>query len=146
MPNTTTMTDIKSVLKDAPLFSSFAVKDIDAARSFYGARLGLDVRDGEMGELQIHGRAGRPVFVYPKPDHEPAVFTVLNLEVPDVDEAVDALIGAGVQMEHYNGENGITTDAKGIARGDGQGGEGPSIAWFRDPSGNILSVMQTPAS
>ncbi len=145
MPHTTTVTDIKSVLKDAPMFSSFAVKDIDAAKAFYGGKLGLNVRKGEMGDLEIHGRDGRPVFVYPKPDHKPAVFTVLNLEVRDVDEAVDGLIDAGIQMEHYDGENGIKTDAKGIARGDGQGGEGPSIAWFRDPSGNILSVMETSA-
>jgi hypothetical protein len=81
------------------------------------------------------------VLVYAKPDHQPAVFTVLNLQVPDIDEAVDALTGAGIRMEHYNGENGIRTDAKGIARAEDQG-EGPSIAWFRDPSGNILSVLE----
>lgn len=143
MPHTTTMTDIKSVLRDAPLFSSFAVKDVDSARAFYGTKLGLNVRDGEMGDLEIHGRAGPPVFVYPKPDHQPAVFTVLNLQVRDIDEAVDGLIGAGIKMEHYNGENGIQTDSKGVARGEKQGGKGPSIAWFRDPSGNILSVMES---
>jgi catechol 2,3-dioxygenase-like lactoylglutathione lyase family enzyme len=142
MPHTTTMIDLKRVLRDAPIFSSFAVKDIDSARTFYGTKLGLDVRDGEMGDLQIHSRTGRPVFVYPKPDHQPAVFTVLNLEVRDIDEAVDGLIDAGIKMEQYNGENGIRTDAKGIARAEKQG-EGPSIAWFRDPSGNIVSVMET---
>lgn len=145
MPHTTTMIDIKSVLKNAPIFSSFAVKDIDSARAFYGTRLGLDVRKGEMGDFEIHGRTGQAVFVYPKPDHMPAVFTVLNLQVRDIDEAVDGLIDAGIQMEHYNGENGITTDAKGIARGDKRG-EGPSVAWFRDPSGNIVSVMEGAAS
>lgn len=142
MPHTTTMTDIKSVLRDAPIFSSFAVKDVDSARTFYGTKLGLDVRTGSMGELEIRGRNGELVFVYPKPDHQPAVFTVLNLRVRDIDEAVDGLIDAGIQMEHYNGENGIRTDAKGVARGEKQGGEGPSIAWFRDPSGNIVSVME----
>ena len=142
MPHTTTMTDIKSVLRDAPIVASFAVKDVDRASEFYGTKLGLNVRKGEMGDLEIHGRTGQTVFVYPKPDHQPAVFTVLNLQVRDIDEAVDGLIDAGIQMEHYNGENGIRTDAKGIARGEKQGGEGPSIAWFRDPSGNILSVME----
>jgi len=144
MPHTTTtMIDLKSVLRDAPVVPSFAVKDIDSARAFYETKLGLDVRNGEMGELQIHGRTGQAVLVYPKPDHQPAVFTVLNLEVSDIDEAVDGLIDAGIKMEHYNGENGIKTDAKGVARGEKDGGEGPSIAWFRDPSGNILSVMET---
>ena len=81
------------------------------------------------------------VLIYTKPDHEPASLTVLNLQVRDVDEAVDALTGAGIKMEHYNGEYGIKTDAKGIARADGDGGQGPSIAWFRDPSGNIVSVL-----
>jgi catechol 2,3-dioxygenase-like lactoylglutathione lyase family enzyme len=145
MPHTTTMTDIKSVLRDAPIFSSFAVKDVDAARTFYGTKLGLNVREGEMGVLEIHGQAGPPVMVYPKPDHEPAVYTVLNLQVRDIDEAVDALIDAGVKMEHYDGQNGPQTDAKGVARGD-TSGEGPSIAWFRDPSGNILSVLEGEAS
>lgn len=141
MTTRTTMTDIKSVLRDAPILASFAVKDIDRAYAFYGTKLGLDVRRGEMGDLEIHGRTGQPVLVYPKPDHQPAVFTVLNLGVRDIDEAVDGLIDAGIQMEHYDGEYGIRTDSKGVARG-----EGPSIAWFRDPSGNILSVMERPTS
>jgi catechol 2,3-dioxygenase-like lactoylglutathione lyase family enzyme len=141
MPHTTTMTDVKSVLRDAPLFSSFAVRDIDSARAFYGTKLGLDIRDDKMGGLEIHGRGTRPVFVYPKPDHQPAVFTVLNFEVRDIDQAVDGLIDAGIQMERYNGENGIRTDSKGVARAE-KAGEGPSMAWFRDPSGNILSVME----
>jgi catechol 2,3-dioxygenase-like lactoylglutathione lyase family enzyme len=137
------MTDPKAVFRDAPIMASFAVKDIEATRQFYGRTLGLDIRDGqEEGILEIHGKSSLPVLVYPKPDHQPAVFTVLNLQVRDVDEAVDALTGAGVKLEHYNGENGIKTDAKGIARGDGDTGKGPSIAWFRDPSGNIVSVLQ----
>jgi catechol 2,3-dioxygenase-like lactoylglutathione lyase family enzyme len=136
------MIDIKGVLRDAPILASFAVKDIDRAHEFYGTKLGLTVRKGEMGDMEIRGRSGQTVLVYPKPDHQPAVFTVLNLAVRDIDEAVDGLIDAGIQLEHYNGENGIRTDAKGVARGEKQGGEGPSIAWFRDPSGNIVSVME----
>ena len=145
MRDTSTMTEPKAIFRDAPFMPSFAVRDIEAARQFYGETLGLDVRDGrEQGIIEIHGRSSMPVLVYPKPDHQPAVFTVLNLQVRDVDEAVDALIAAGVGLEHYKGENGITTDAKGIARGDSEpgGGQGPSIAWFRDPSGNIVSVLE----
>ena len=142
MTTPTTMTDLKRVLREAPIKASFAVKDLDRAQEFYGTTLGLDVRKSDMGVLEIHGRGGLPVLVYPKPDHQPAVFTVLNLEVRDIDEAVDGLIDAGVRMEHFTGENGIRTDAKGVARGEKQGGQGPSIAWFRDPSGNILSVME----
>ena len=146
MQKTNTMADPKAVFRDAPIMASFAVKDIEATRQFYGRTLGLDVREGqEEGILELHGKASLPVLIYPKPDHEPAVFTVLNLQVRDVDEAVDALTGAGVKMEHYNDENGIKTDARGIARGDANGGRGPSIAWFRDPSGNIVSVLEADA-
>ena len=143
MQKTNTMIDPKSILRDAPVFSSFAVKDIEATRQFYGRTLGLDIRDGRMGDLELHGTSGTPVFIYPKPDHQPAVFTILNLQVRDVDEVVEALTGVGVKMEHYNGEQGIKTDAKGIARGTPDGGQGPSIAWFRDPSGNIVSVLES---
>jgi catechol 2,3-dioxygenase-like lactoylglutathione lyase family enzyme len=144
MQNTSTLIDLKSVLRDAPIMASFAVKDVDEARSFYGRTLGLDIRDGqEEGILELHGKTGAPILVYPKPDHQPAVFTVLNLQVRSLDDAVDALTGAGIEMEHYNGENGIRTDAKGIARSEEAGGRGPSIAWFRDPSGNIVSVIQS---
>jgi catechol 2,3-dioxygenase-like lactoylglutathione lyase family enzyme len=143
MQKTNTLIDPKAIFRDATITSSFAVKDIDATRQFYGRTLGLDVRDGRMGYLELHGTSGQPVFIYPKPDHQPAVFTVLNLEVRDVDEAVDALTGAGIKMEHYDGEGGVKTDAKGIARGAPDGSEGPSIAWFRDPSGNIVSVLES---
>jgi catechol 2,3-dioxygenase-like lactoylglutathione lyase family enzyme len=145
MQATTMTTDITRVLKDAPIFASFAVKNLDAARTFYESRLGLDVRDNqEMGVFEIRGRGGQSVLVYPKPDHQPAVFTVLNLEVQSIDEAVDGLTGAGIEMEHYTGENGITTDQKGIARG--ADGKGPGIGWFRDPSGNIVSVTDSSMS
>ena len=139
MRNTATMIDPKAILKNAPVFASFAVKDLDPSRQFYGRTLGLTLReDKEMGIFEIQSPDKSHVLVYPKPDHQPAVFTVLNLQVRDIDEAVDALTSAGVKFEHYNTPD-IKTDAKGVARGDKQG---PSIAWFRDPSGNIVSVME----
>jgi len=129
------MLKTRTLLKNSPIFSTFAVPDIDQAKRFYGDTLGLDVRDSEMGTIEIHGKDGPPVTVYPKPDHKPAVFTVLNFPVDDVDQAVDELTAVGLNFERYDTES-IKTDAKGIARGNG-----PSIAWFRDPAGNILSVM-----
>jgi predicted enzyme related to lactoylglutathione lyase len=139
MRDATTMVDPKSILKNAPVFASFAVKDIEPARQFYGTTLGLDVRDVEdMGILEIRSPDGARVMVYPKPDHEPATFTVLNMRVNDIDEAVDALTAVGVTFERYDTKD-IKTDRKGVVRDDKQG---PSIAWFRDPSGNIVSVLQ----
>jgi predicted enzyme related to lactoylglutathione lyase len=123
------------MFKDSKAFSGFAVKDIDAAKSFYGDTLGLDARDGPMGMLELHLGSGAVVLVYPKDDHEPATFTILNLPVNDVDAAVDQLTRAGVKMEHYGPDFG--QDDKGIARGN----EGPTIAWFRDPSGNVIAVL-----
>jgi catechol 2,3-dioxygenase-like lactoylglutathione lyase family enzyme len=115
-------------------YSGFAVKDIEEARGFYGDTLGLDARvsDGGMLQLQLGDRI---VFVYPKPDFEPATYTILNFPVPDVDKAVDELVKSGVTMERYEGAH---QDEKGIARGGPQ--QGPTIAWFKDPAGNILSV------
>ena len=139
MRNSTTMVDPKSILKSAPVFASFAVKDIEPARQFYGQTLGLEVRHvQEMGILEIRSPDQGRVLVYPKPDHQPANFTVLNMRVNDIDEAVDALTAVGVKFERYDTAD-IKTDAKGVVRGDKQG---PSIAWFRDPSGNIVSVLQ----
>lgn len=141
MQTTTDPAAAAGILKGANVMASFAVKDTDAARRFYRDTLGLDVRDGQQpGIIEIHGQVGAPILVYPKPDHEPAGFTVLNLQVRDVEAAVEALTTAGVTFEHYEGEGGIATDAKGIAGGGDQGG--PRIAWFRDPSGNIMSVLQ----
>jgi catechol 2,3-dioxygenase-like lactoylglutathione lyase family enzyme len=119
------------------LFSGIAVKDIDAARTFYKDALGLAVDDNEMGALNISLPQGGIVFVYPKGDHEPATYTVLNLEVADIDAAVDELKSNGVKFEVYDGTH---QDDKGIARGKAAG-YGPDIAWFLDPSGNILSVL-----
>jgi predicted enzyme related to lactoylglutathione lyase len=127
------------MLKNSKAFSSFAVRDLDAARQFYTQTLGVDVSDvpGMKGLMQLNLAGGTRIFVYPKPDHAPATFTVLNFPVDDVERAVDALVERGVRFEIYK-EGPVKTDAKGIA----SGGQGPRIAWFRDPSGNILSVLE----
>ena len=120
-------------------FSSFSVVDVPAAKRFYGETLGLDAKDGPMGFLEIDVPGGGHVTAYPKPDHQPATFTVLNLIVADIDEAVDELTGKGVKMEQYDfGE--IKTDARGVMRD-----EGPPIAWFKDPSGNVVSIIEAMA-
>jgi catechol 2,3-dioxygenase-like lactoylglutathione lyase family enzyme len=116
-------------------FSSFSVNDLQKAKKFYSETLGLDVSENAMG-LELRMGDGGKVFVYPKPDHNPATFTVLNFPVEDVERAVDELTGLGVHFEHYDRPN-LKTDKKGIARGGG----GPEIAWFKDPAGNILSVL-----
>lgn len=129
------------MFKDAKAFSGFSVDDIQKAKDFYGRVLELETEPIEMPgaellSLKIAG--GIPILVYPKPNHQPATFTILNFPVGNIDEAVDELGRRGVQFEHYK-EAGINTDEKGIARG-----EGPKIAWFRDPAGNILSVLEQP--
>ena len=125
------------MLDGAKAYSGFAVDDIAAARRFYGETLGLDVSE-EHGMLNL--RLGeRSVLIYPKPNHEPATFTILNFPVADVDKAVDELTRVGVTFEHYDGDDGVPiTDEKGISRDSG----GPPIAWFTDPAGNILSVIE----
>ncbi len=115
-------------------FSSFSVNDIVAAKTFYGEVLGLRVSE-EHGMLTLHLAGGRDILVYPKPDHTPASFTILNFPVGDIDRAVDDLSERGVRFERYDG---FEQDEKGIQRGDG----GPAIAWFTDPAGNVLSVLQ----
>jgi catechol 2,3-dioxygenase-like lactoylglutathione lyase family enzyme len=126
------------MFKDTKAFSGFSVDDIPRAKQFYGETLGLNVSD-EMGGLALHLGGGADVFVYPKDNHVPATFTILNFPVEDVDEAVDRLTAAGVTFERYEG---FEQDEKGIARG-GEG-QGPTIAWFKDPAGNILSVLTGP--
>jgi catechol 2,3-dioxygenase-like lactoylglutathione lyase family enzyme len=116
-------------------FSGFAVPDIDAARAFYTHTLGLTVLEGQMGLFRLKLPGGAEVMIYPKPDHVPAVFTILNLAVGDIDAAVDELVARGVTFERYEGSS---QDRKGIARDP----RGPQIAWFTDPAGNILSVLQ----
>ncbi len=122
------------MFKDTKAFSGFAVDDIPRAKEFYGETLGLKVGE-EHGMLVLHLAGGATVLAYPKENHEPATFTILNFPVPDVEQAVDRLTEAGVPFEHYEGD--LETDEKGIFRG-----EGPTIAWFRDPAGNILSVLE----
>ena len=122
------------------IFSGFSVDDIPAAKAFYGDTLGLSVSDGSMGNLDLELPTGGHVFIYPKPDHEPASFTILNLVVADIDAAVDELNAAGVATAIYDDPN-LPTDEKGVLRGRAAD-RGPDIAWFRDPAGNVLSVLQ----
>ena len=128
------------MFRESQAFSSYSIDDPTQALDFYGRTLGLDISEipGMEGMLRIRCPGGATVMLYPKPDHEPAAFTVLNFPVKDVDKAVDRLSDQGVCFEHYDRED-IRTDAKGIARGDGKG---PSVAWFKDPAGNILSVLE----
>jgi predicted enzyme related to lactoylglutathione lyase len=138
MATTTPTLRKDAILSDTTLFSSFAVKDLNEVRPFYRDTLGLEVRDDTaMGIMEIHGTGGSPVVVYPKPDHKPAGFTVLNFRVKDLDSTVEALTAAGVWMEQYDGQNGPKTNARGIVRDDGG-----AIAWFKDPAGNILAAME----
>ena len=124
------------MLKDSKAFSGFSIKDEAAAKEFYTQKLGLEVEDGPMG-LRLKLAAGNDVFMYQKDDHEPATYMILNFPVANIDEAVDELTSKGVTFEQYDN----MTDDKGIARGISQN-RGPDIAWFKDPSGNILSVLQ----
>ncbi len=119
-------------------FSGFAVDDIGKAQDFYGGTLGLktSVLDPEHGLLSLHIAGGHDVLVYEKPDHTPASFTVLNFPVDDIEKAVDELTARGVRFERYEGTE-METDEKGIFRGGG-----PYIAWFKDPAGNVLSVLE----
>jgi predicted enzyme related to lactoylglutathione lyase len=119
---------------DTPAFSGFAVDDIDAARSFYSDTLGLKITDGPMGVLGLELAGGTSVMIYPKPDFQPATYTMLNFQVEDVDAAVDDLAARGVEMQRYEG---FPQDQKGIMRDNG-----PTIAWFTDPAGNILAVIE----
>jgi catechol 2,3-dioxygenase-like lactoylglutathione lyase family enzyme len=126
------------MFKDTKAFSGFSVNDIQKAKEFYGQTLGLEVSETAEGlELRITG--GTTIFIYPKANHTPATFTILNFLVDDIEQAVDDLAGLGVRFESYKGE--MKTDAKGIFRGASRG-MGPNIAWFKDPAGNILSVIE----
>src|ERR1700743_3674330 len=129
------------MFKNTKAFSSFSVNDVDAAKAFYQDKLGLEVKVIPMGEdyklLELH-IAGSKIMVYPKPNHTPATFTVLNFPVDDVEKAVDELTGRGVKFEHYDMGD-IKTDEKGIVRGNGMG---PDIAWFHDPACNMISLIK----
>ncbi|HEV7745863.1 MAG TPA: VOC family protein [Pyrinomonadaceae bacterium] len=124
-----------SIFKDAKTFSSFSVNDLEKAKEFYGETLGVKVTELEEG-LELNLAGGNTVFLYPKPNHTPASFTVLNFHVKDIDDAVDEITTLGLRLEKYDLPD-LKTDKKGIMRGNG-----PQIAWFKDPAGNILSVVQ----
>lgn len=126
------------MFRDSNAFSSFSVNDLKAAKKFYGEVLGLQVTDNPMGVLELHIKGSSNIMVYPKPDHQPATFTVLNILVPVLELAVDALIVKGITFEQYHTGH-LNTDKKGIMRGEGHG---PDIAWFKDPAGNILSLIE----
>jgi catechol 2,3-dioxygenase-like lactoylglutathione lyase family enzyme len=125
----------KGMFKDTKAFSGFAVDDLEQARRFYRDTLGLETSDGpETALLTLHIAGGRDTIVYEKPDFVPASYTILNFPVDDVGEAVNGLTARGVRFERYEG---FDQDDKGVARG-----QGPDIAWFKDPAGNILSVLK----
>ena len=123
-----------NIFKTAESFSSFSVNDLKAARDFYSQTLGLDVSETEEG-LELH-TGDNAIFIYPKPNHAPASFTVLNFNVDDIEETVQELAAMGVNLEHYNLPD-LKTDKRGIFSGPGH-----KIAWFKDPAGNILSVIE----
>lgn len=122
------------MLNSTKAFSGFSVDNIETAKEFYSKTLGLSVEQVPEG-LQIQLGSGAMIFVYPKQDHVPATFTILNFPVENIDETVDELISKGVKFEHYDSEW-MKTDEKGIVRGK------PVIAWFKDPAGNFFSIIQ----
>ena len=122
------------MLKADNAFSGFSVNDLDEAKKFYGETLGVEVETVPAGLML---KIGHGILVYPKPNHEPATYTMLNFRVDDIDKAVDDLTGKGIKFEQYPG----LTDQKGVARGIAHD-RGPDIAWFKDPAGNIISVLQ----
>jgi catechol 2,3-dioxygenase-like lactoylglutathione lyase family enzyme len=124
------------MLADSPAFSGFSVDDAEAARTFYADTLGVRTETSENGFLTLRLAGGRDVLVYPSPSHAPASYTVLNFPVPDIEAAVEELRGRGVVFETYAGTP-MATDENGIFRGGG-----PLIAWFKDPAGNTLSVLE----
>jgi catechol 2,3-dioxygenase-like lactoylglutathione lyase family enzyme len=124
------------MLANAPVFSSYSTNDVDGCRPFYRDTLGLEITEA-MGGLGLRFENGHRLFIYPKPNHEPATFTVLNFPVDDVDATVDRLTAAGITFERYPG---MEHDVKGIVRGDANG---PDIAWFKDPAGNIIAVLKS---
>ena len=123
------------MLTHSKAFSSFSVNDLQKAKKFYSETLGLTVKDNPMGLIELHFENGANVLVYPKPNHEAATYTVLNFPVDDIEKTVDGLSNKGVTFEQYKE---LQTDAKGISHNP----QGPKIAWFKDPAGNILSVLE----
>ncbi len=125
------------MFKDSKAFSGFSVDDVAEAKKFYHDVLGLEIGQEMMGMFEIKLGTGGSIMVYPKDDHQPATYTVLNFPVSDINKAVDYLIDKGVEFEKYDG---FDQDEKGISRSTDPE-RGPSIAWFKDPAGNILSVL-----
>jgi catechol 2,3-dioxygenase-like lactoylglutathione lyase family enzyme len=122
------------MLANTRAFSGFAVDDLERAQQFYGGTLGLKTSEAEQrGVMWVHLAGDRDTLVYEKPDHTPATYTILNFAVDDIDKAVDELTGRGVRFERYDG---FGQDEKGISRA------GPDIAWFKDPAGNVLSLLR----
>jgi predicted enzyme related to lactoylglutathione lyase len=130
-----------TVFSDSSAFSSFSADDVGAAKRFYVDVLGLELKDEAMGGLELGLAGGGVVFIYPKENHEPASFTVLNFPVADIDAAVDELRSNGVETKIYP-DSDFPSDEKGIVRGGPE--YGPDIAWFRDPAGNVLAVLSDP--
>lgn len=124
------------MLKKNKAFSGFSTNDIHKTKTFYNQTLGLEVTENDMGILELHTEGNCPIVIYPKPNHQPATFTVLNFFVKDIERMVDQLTSKGIVFEQYTDD--IATDAKGISRNNG----GPNIAWFKDPAGNILSIIE----
>lgn len=126
------------MFKDTKAFSSFSVDNLQKAKKFYGETLGLEVSEAYGGRLlELHIGGGRNILIYPKDSHTPATFTILNFPVENLEQSVDDLTKRGVRFEIYN-EDDIKTDEKGISLSD----EGPKIAWFKDPAGNVLSMLE----
>lgn len=123
------------MFKNNKAFSGFSVNDIQKAKSFYQDMLGLEVRESDMGTLDLLFEGGNRVLIYPKSNHSPATFTILNFVVENIELTIGALKEKGILMEHYDGE--IKTDEMGVFRGGG-----PLIAWFKDPAGNFLSILE----
>lgn len=124
------------MFKNTYAFSGFSTNDIQKAKEFYGDKLGIEISE-QMGMITLNIAGGHKVIIYPKPNHQPATYTVLNFPVENIEQAVDELRAKGVVFEQYDGD--IKTDAKGIVWSNGRG---PNIAWFKDPGGNILSVLE----
>jgi len=123
------------MLKHSKAFSGFSVNDLQKAKEFYSEVLGLEVTDNPMGLIELHIEGNNKIIIYPKPNHEPATFTILNFPVDSIDKAVDELTAKGIKFEQYKE---LRTDDKGISRNP----NGPKVAWFKDPAGNILSVIE----
>lgn len=123
------------MLKDSKAFSGFSVDNISKAKEFYSGILGLEVSEEMYGMLDLHITVSNRILIYPKPNHQPATFTILNFPVDDIEQTVDELTKLGVQFEKYDTPY-LKTDEKGICRGE------PVVAWFKDPAGNILSVIE----